>query len=138
MQKVWRGSAGYSTLRSRLLSALFVLASEVMIVLQCLRAGADNYMFCSLLSYVCTPSPHFLHPTVAILYYQLPHKRVSLPSYRSHDTWIATEQQKRRTKKHTTAGVRWSSPTQLLVRPTVAYVRQIGRDAQLSTGCGRM
>ena len=41
-------------------------------------------------------------------------------------------------QKHTTAGIRWSSPTQLLLRPIAAYVGQIGRDAQLSTRYGRM
>ena len=41
-------------------------------------------------------------------------------------------------KKHATAGIRWSSPTQLLIRRSVAYVWQSGRDAQFSTVYGRM
>ena len=40
--------------------------------------------------------------------------------------------------KHTTAGIRWSSPTQLLIRRSKAYVWQSGRDAQYSLVCGRM
>ena len=50
----------------------------------------------------------------------------------------ALKKKSQQIKKHTTAGIRWSSPTQLLICPTVAYVRQIGRDAQFSTGYGRM
>ena len=33
--------------------------------------------------------------------------------------------------KHTAAGICWSSPTQLLIRRSVAYVWQSGRDAQI-------
>ncbi|KZF24678.1 hypothetical protein L228DRAFT_237583 [Xylona heveae TC161] len=36
------------------------------------------------------------------------------------------------------AGIRWSSPTQLLVRRSEAYVWQSGRDAQFSSVYGRM
>ncbi len=35
-------------------------------------------------------------------------------------------------QKHTTEGIRWSSPTQLLVFRSPAYVWQSGRDAQFS------
>ena len=35
-------------------------------------------------------------------------------------------------KKHTTVGIRWSSPTQLLIHRSQAYVWQSGRDAQFS------
>ena len=41
-------------------------------------------------------------------------------------------------KIHATAGIRWSSPTQLLICRSVAYVWQSGRDAQFSTVYGRM
>ena len=41
-------------------------------------------------------------------------------------------------KKHTAPGIRWSSPTQLLVRRLVAYLGESGRDPELSTICGRM
>ena len=41
-------------------------------------------------------------------------------------------------KKHTTPGIRWSSPTQLLIQPSMVYVQGSGRDPQLSIGYGRM
>ena len=41
-------------------------------------------------------------------------------------------------KKHTTVGIRWWSPTQLLIYRFEAYVWQSGRDAQFSSICGRM
>ena len=41
-------------------------------------------------------------------------------------------------KKHTTVGIRWWSPTQLLVYRSEACVWQSGRDAQFSSVCGRM
>jgi hypothetical protein len=37
---------------------------------------------------------------------------------------------KMKSKKHTTAGIRWWSPTQLLICRSEAYVWQSGRDAQ--------
>ena len=40
--------------------------------------------------------------------------------------------------KHTTPGIRWSSPTQLLVRPSLAYLWESGRDPEFSSGYGRM
>ena len=45
---------------------------------------------------------------------------------------------KRKFKKHTTIGIRWWSPTQLLIDRSTAYVWQSGRDAQLFVVCGRM
>ena len=42
------------------------------------------------------------------------------------------------TKKHTTPGIRWSSPTQLLVWLSLAYLWESGRDPELSSGYGRM
>ncbi|KAK0630386.1 hypothetical protein B0T17DRAFT_219707 [Bombardia bombarda] len=47
-------------------------------------------------------------------------------------------QKESKTKKHTTPGIRWSSPTQLLVWPSLAYLGQSGRDAEFSSGYGRM
>ena len=44
----------------------------------------------------------------------------------------------KRKKKHTTPGIRWSSPTQLLVRRLVAYLWESGRDPEFSTIYGRM
>ena len=41
-------------------------------------------------------------------------------------------------KKHTTVGIRWWSPTQLLVYRSEACVWQSGRDAQFSSVYGRM
>ena len=49
--------------------------------------------------------------------------------------------EKKRTKgskKHTTPGIRWSSPTQLLVWPSLAYLWESGRDPEFSSGYGRM
>ncbi|KAK1719714.1 hypothetical protein BDP67DRAFT_131108 [Colletotrichum lupini] len=42
------------------------------------------------------------------------------------------------TKKHTTPGMRWSSPTQLLIRPSLACLWESGRDPEFSNGYGRM
>ncbi|KAK2053920.1 hypothetical protein LY76DRAFT_666176, partial [Colletotrichum caudatum] len=44
----------------------------------------------------------------------------------------------KKTKKHTTPGIRWSSPTQLLIRPSLAYLWESGRDPEFSSGYGRM
>jgi hypothetical protein len=41
-------------------------------------------------------------------------------------------------RKHTTVGIRWWSPTQLLIYRSRGYVWQSGRDAQFSRVCGRM
>ncbi|KAJ0148705.1 hypothetical protein HZ326_8657 [Fusarium oxysporum f. sp. albedinis] len=41
-------------------------------------------------------------------------------------------------KRHTTAGIRWSSPTQLLIRPLSAYLWESGRDPEFSDRYGRM
>jgi hypothetical protein len=41
-------------------------------------------------------------------------------------------------QKHTTAGIRWWSPTQLLICRSEACVWQSGRDAQFSSVYGRM
>jgi hypothetical protein len=48
------------------------------------------------------------------------------------------EQKKQKRNEHTTARIRWWSPTQLLIRRSVACVWQSGRDAQYSTVYGRM
>ncbi|KAI1032803.1 hypothetical protein LB504_006479 [Fusarium proliferatum] len=39
-------------------------------------------------------------------------------------------------QKHTTAGIRWSSPTQLLIRPLSAYLWESGRDPEFSDRYG--
>ena len=41
-------------------------------------------------------------------------------------------------KKHTTASIRWSSPTQLLISRSEAYLWLSGREAEFSTVCGRV
>jgi hypothetical protein len=43
-----------------------------------------------------------------------------------------------KSQEHTTVGIRWSSPTQLLIHRSGAYVWQSGRDAQFSPVYGRM
>ena len=40
-------------------------------------------------------------------------------------------------QKRTTPGIRWSSPTQLLIRPSLAYLWESGRDPEFSNGYGR-
>ncbi|KAK0639241.1 hypothetical protein B0T16DRAFT_422714 [Cercophora newfieldiana] len=39
---------------------------------------------------------------------------------------------------NTTPGIRWSSPTQLLIRPSLVYRWESGRDPEFSSGYGRM
>ena len=41
-------------------------------------------------------------------------------------------------KEHTTPGIRWWSPTQLLVWPSLVYLWESGRDPEFSSGYGRM
>ena len=49
-----------------------------------------------------------------------------------------TDGLKKQKQKHTTVGIRWWSPTQLLVYRSEAYIWQSGRDAQFSSVYGRM
>ena len=49
-----------------------------------------------------------------------------------------SEKPKAKNTKHTTAGIRWWSPTQLLICRFEACVWQSGRDAQFSSIYGRM
>ncbi|CCD53364.1 hypothetical protein BofuT4_P123830.1 [Botrytis cinerea T4] len=51
---------------------------------------------------------------------------------------IVIHQIKKQNKKHTTVGIRWWSPTQLLIHRSEACVWQSGRDAQFSSVYGRM
>jgi hypothetical protein len=57
-----------------------------------------------------------------------------------HLEWAQEAKKVKETKsqKHTTAGIRWWSPTQLLICRSEAYVWQSGRDAQRSSVYGRM
>ncbi len=48
------------------------------------------------------------------------------------------QKKSQQSQKHTTIGIRWWSPTQLLTDRSTAYVWQSGRDAQLFVVCGRM
>ena len=59
---------------------------------------------------------------------------------RSANKGVSKRDKKRKQtkKKHTTVGIRWWSPTQLLVYRSKAYVWQSGRDAQFSSVYGRM
>ena len=51
---------------------------------------------------------------------------------------IKARKEGKRQKRHTTPGIRWSSPTQLLVWPSLAYLWESGRDPEFSSGYGRM
>ena len=51
---------------------------------------------------------------------------------------IYKSKKKKKWQKHTTVGIRWWSPTQLLVYRSEACVWQSGRDAQFSSVYGRM
>ena len=44
----------------------------------------------------------------------------------------------KRKQQHTTPGIRWWSPTQLLVWRSLAYLGESGRDPEFSSACGRM
>ncbi|PVH68231.1 hypothetical protein DL98DRAFT_632982, partial [Cadophora sp. DSE1049] len=70
------------------------------------------------------------HPHISI-HTQFPDKAVLNLNHRKIES-------KKRSKKHTTAGIRWWSPTQLLICRSEACVWQSGRDAQFSSVCGRM
>ena len=48
------------------------------------------------------------------------------------------KQKKGQTQKHTAASIRWSSPTQLLISRSEAYLWLIEREAEFSTVYGRM
>jgi hypothetical protein len=48
------------------------------------------------------------------------------------------KQKQKQKQKHTTAGIRWWSPTQLLICRSEACVWQSGRDAQFPSVYGRM
>ncbi|CAF3484051.1 unnamed protein product [Fusarium graminearum] len=41
-------------------------------------------------------------------------------------------------KKHTTPGIRWSSPTQLLIQRFAAYLWESGRDPEFSASYGQI
>ena len=60
----------------------------------------------------------------------------------NQNVWSAQTAKKKDEKvkiqKHTTAGIRWWSPTQLLICRSEACVWQSGRDAQFSSVYGRM
>ena len=49
-----------------------------------------------------------------------------------------TKNKKGKKEKHTTPGIRWSSPTQLLLWRSPGYLGQSGRDAEFSSAYGRM
>ena len=46
------------------------------------------------------------------------------------------KKKKKRRSKHTTPGIRWWSPTQLLVWRSLAYLWESGRDPELSRAFG--
>ncbi|KAK0750207.1 hypothetical protein B0T18DRAFT_123558 [Schizothecium vesticola] len=52
--------------------------------------------------------------------------------------WISTKAEAKRLIQHTTPGIRWSSPTQLLIWRLLACLWESGRDPEFSSTCGRM
>ncbi|PTB62147.1 hypothetical protein BBK36DRAFT_1129694 [Trichoderma citrinoviride] len=56
----------------------------------------------------------------------------------NHFSTTAEGSKRAKKKRHTTAGVRWWSPTQLLICRLVAYLWGSGRDPEFSTTYGRM
>jgi hypothetical protein len=69
-------------------------------------------------------------------YIHLIHLHDSLKEQTAKNTKVPRKSQN--IKKHTTVGIRWSSPTQLLIHRSGACVWQSGRDAQFSPVYGRM
>ncbi|KAK1659321.1 hypothetical protein BDP55DRAFT_756722 [Colletotrichum godetiae] len=61
-----------------------------------------------------------------------------LPNIHRHPPLRKHQNTSKRSQKHTTPGIRWSSPTQLLIRPSLAYLWESGRDPEFSNGYGRM
>ena len=59
-------------------------------------------------------------------------------SHDTHQIKLIRKSKKEKEKKHTAAGVRWSSPTQLLICRSIAWFQRSGRDAIFSTAYGRM
>ena len=51
---------------------------------------------------------------------------------------IGSRRKETQAKIHTTPGIRWWSPTQLLVWRSLVYRGQSGRDAEFSSAYGRM
>ena len=51
---------------------------------------------------------------------------------------VRNERERKKKQLHTTPGIRWWSPTQLLVWRSLAYLWESGRDPELSRGFGRM
>ena len=58
--------------------------------------------------------------------------------YRLFQTFMSMHQPSSTKRKHTTVGIRWWSPTQLLIHRSTACVWQSGRDAHFSVVYGRM
>jgi hypothetical protein len=56
----------------------------------------------------------------------------------SVDSPSGHENGQKKTKKHTTAGIRWWSPTQLLICRSEAWIWESGRDPSFSPVYGRM
>ena len=55
-----------------------------------------------------------------------------------HEMLRGGESKESKSKKHTAASIRWSSPTQLLISRSEAYLWLSGREAEFSTVYGRM
>jgi len=60
------------------------------------------------------------------------------PAHLEIDKWQSRKGNGKKKQKHTTVGIRWWSPTQLLIYRSEACVWQSGRDAQFSSVYGRM
>jgi hypothetical protein len=48
------------------------------------------------------------------------------------------KRRKKKKKRHTTLGIRWWSPTQLLIQRFLACLWESRRDPEFSRSCGRM
>ncbi|KAK1672800.1 hypothetical protein BDP55DRAFT_634558 [Colletotrichum godetiae] len=80
----------------------------------------------------------------ALLYMLALHNGISCVSHRGPAVACPTKTARKWTtiasqkaQKHTTPGIRWSSPTQLLIRPSLAYLWESGRDPEFSNGYGQ-
>ncbi len=75
---------------------------------------------------------------VWLAHVRLGHERTSFQCIETFSVTSKIPQKSQQSQKHTTIGIRWWSPTQLLTDRSTAYVWQSGRDAQLFVVCGRM
>ena len=60
-----------------------------------------------------------------------------LQSNKEESAKVEKGKKKEKENRRTTLRIRWSSPTQLLVQPSLAYLWESGRDPEFSSGYGR-